>query len=95
MSSPPAPSISFAIWYEFLVSVSLKTVCSRRWESPKIPGCSSLDPVATPIMNAALWLPGMFSTTTGTPPEVLDEVMVLPLISSGRIELLKKVSVLG
>ena len=72
-----------AIWYESLVSVSLNTVCSRRWERPNIPGCSSLDPVATPIMNAALWLPGMFSTTTGIPPAVLDRVMVLPLIPSG------------
>lgn len=34
----------------------------------------------------------MFSTTTGIPPDVVDEEMVLPLIDSGRIELLKKVS---
>ena len=34
LSSPPAPSISFAISKELRVLVSLNTVCSRRWESP-------------------------------------------------------------
>ena len=58
-----------------MVLVSLNTVCSRRCDNPKMSEVSSLDPVATPIMYAMLSLPGMFSTTTDIPPEVLETVM--------------------
>ena len=56
--------------------VALKTTCSRRWEIPQTSGDSSLDPVLTAAMYAALWLSGLRSMMTGMPAAVAATMML-------------------